>query len=328
MTRELLQDLLQLSTMSLVSPHLTPSDLSATLHLAQNAPTLLARAPSGSAVSPIALLASSETPETWTNLEKLLIACLQTGDDKSAHLALERLTQRFGADNERVMGLRGLYQEAVAKDIPDLQKVVEEYNKILGDNPMNVPIHKRRIALMRSLKLDEDAATALVHFLGSFPADFEAWSELSDVYWSLGLASQAIFALEEALLGAPNAWNLHARLGEMEYMAALSEEDNTTARGKLLSQSVRRFGRSIELCDNYLRGYYGLAMATARLMDANSTLKDSSQVDISQPTVQKLHDVAIQKLAEIVALWPKRPGPGINESEIIAAQQLLDANKK
>lgn len=40
-------------------------------------------------------------------------------------------------------------------------------------------------------------------------------------------------------------------------MAAISGE---TGLEKYLSESLRRFCRSIELCDNYLRGYYGLKL--------------------------------------------------------------------
>ena len=38
--------------------------------------------------------------------------------------------------------------------------------------------------------------------------DAEAWAELSDLYFSQGLYSQAIFALEEVLVLQPNAWNV------------------------------------------------------------------------------------------------------------------------
>lgn len=36
----------------------------------------------------------------------------------------------------------------------------------------------------------------------------EAWMELSDLYLSQGLHSQALFCLEEVLLVAPNSWNV------------------------------------------------------------------------------------------------------------------------
>ena len=50
---------------------------------------------------------------------------------------------------------------------------------------------------------------------------------------------------------------MHARLGEVLYMAASA---NDAAADKYLAESVRRFCRSIELCDDYLRGYYGLKL--------------------------------------------------------------------
>ena len=83
-------------------------------------------------------MAASETPDSWTDLERLFLACLRTGDDESAHLALERLTQRFGIQDERVMGLRGLYQEAEARNDDDLNKILVEYENVLAEKPMNV----------------------------------------------------------------------------------------------------------------------------------------------------------------------------------------------
>ena len=34
------------------------------------------------------------------------------------------------------------------------------------------------------------------------------------------------------------------------------------AEGKALTEAMRRFCRSIELCDDYIRGYYGLKMVS------------------------------------------------------------------
>lgn len=74
--------------------------------------------------------------------EKLMLACLRTGDDKAAHLCLEKLIDRFGATNERVMGLRGLYQEAVAKDNAALERILKEYNEVLAEDPVNTVCSK------------------------------------------------------------------------------------------------------------------------------------------------------------------------------------------
>lgn len=67
---------------------------------------------------------------------------------------------------------------------------------------------KRRVALLRSLNRSADAISALIQLLDAVPTDAEAWCELADLYQSQGLGSQAVFSLEEALLIAPNAWNV------------------------------------------------------------------------------------------------------------------------
>lgn len=69
--------------------------------------------------------------------EKLFLSCLRTGDDKAAFNCLEKLIARFGATNERIMGLRGLYQEAVAKDNAALERVLQEYDEVLAEDKVN-----------------------------------------------------------------------------------------------------------------------------------------------------------------------------------------------
>lgn len=49
---------------------------------------------------------------------------------------------------------------------------------------------------------------------------------------------------------------MHARLGEVSLMAANVSTDGFPQ--KYLAESLKRFCRSIELCEDYLRGYYGL----------------------------------------------------------------------
>ena len=52
------------------------------------------------------------------------------------------------------------------------------------------------------------AASSLVQFLDFSPTDAEAWSELADLYLAQGMYQQAIYAMEEVLVLAPNAWNV------------------------------------------------------------------------------------------------------------------------
>lgn len=123
---------------SLLHPpaHLSPA---VALELSQSAPSVLRNAPSSiGSYSLNSLLAAAETPDLWTSYEHLMLSCLRTGDEESAHLCLTRLTERFGEDNPRLMGLRGLFQEAVAKDDAALKQVLAEYENILEEDPSNI----------------------------------------------------------------------------------------------------------------------------------------------------------------------------------------------
>lgn len=60
----------------------------------------------------LSIISAAEEPIEWTELEQVFLACLRSEDDELAHLCLNRLTDRFGAKNHRIMALQGLYQEA------------------------------------------------------------------------------------------------------------------------------------------------------------------------------------------------------------------------
>ena len=141
---------------------------------------------------------------------------------------------------------------------------------------------------------------------------------------------------------------IHARLGEILYISAMSSS-NETADSKTFAEAMRRFCRSVELCDDYLRGYYGLklvlpslpahvthktkyvAQTTDRLLsalpdDSKSTGQmvstDNGELPMpSTTTVRKLNERATFKLAEITR---DATGKGLNHAEVVAAKALLD----
>jgi len=231
------------------------------------------------------------------------------------------------------MALRGLFQEAIANDDAALKQVLEQYDSILANDPGNMPVSKRRIALLRSLKNTTEAITALIQFIDSSPTDAEAWAELADLYLTQGMYQQAIFALEEVLLVTPYAWNIHARLGEVLYMAATASESGSD---KYLAESLRRFCRSIELCDDYLRGYYGLKLTSTRLLKtlpqaaSRQSKSDSGLPPLDLKTVERLNETATAKLSEIVrrSVSGEEGWEGYDTAEVIAAKELLNRESR
>lgn len=110
--------------------------------------------------------------------------------------------------------------------------------------------------------------------------------------------------------------------------ATASGADDTLAR-KYLAESLKRFCRSIELCDDYLRGYYGLKLVTSKVLNEPSKYskqKDADEFSFpSTPTVERLAEKATQKLSEIVRHGTARDKgwTGYDETELTAAEELL-----
>ncbi|KAK3897811.1 TPR repeat protein oca3 [Staphylotrichum tortipilum] len=307
--------------------HLSPAEA---LAVSQQAPGILRASAAAVSSSPLAsLLAGPEDPELWLQYENLIVSCLRTGDDLAANACLRRLAIRFTAGNERVQALRGLVREAEAKNNGELERVLKEYDEILEANDTNIPVAKRRIALLRSMGRLPDAASALVRLLDFSPTDAEAWSELSDIYLSQGLYPQAIYAVEEVLVLAPNAWNIHARLGELQYMAATAPGVSTGSYQKYMAEAIKRFSRSIELCDDYLRGYYGLKLVSKKLLSNGAkAMKQADDSEFALPdtsTVERLNELATAKLAAIVrhSTARDRGWRGYSEADVSAARVLL-----
>lgn len=79
-----------------------------------------------------------DVPDTWFLYENFLVGCLCAGQDENAKYCLEKLIERFGKNNERVMALTGLYEEATAKDKVGLERVLKQYEKMLDEDPTNI----------------------------------------------------------------------------------------------------------------------------------------------------------------------------------------------
>lgn len=279
---------------------------------------------------------ANDAPEKWAIYENLFYSCLRSGDNKSAFACMEKLRARFGETNERVMGITGIYHEAIAPDTEALENILKQYEEAIISGPTNMILRKRHIALLKSMDRKDGAIAALVDLVDVSPTDAEAWSELSQLYYESRLYAQAIYCLEETLLVTPNAWNMHARLGELLYITSGATNGTDVAALKELSRSLKSFCRSVELCEYYLRGYYGIKLVTTkvqslldRIGSSAASKKDLVEDQLAPPslkTLQKLNELATSKLAEIIRKSSTTtPGwEGFAEAEVIAARELLD----
>ncbi|KAK6361932.1 hypothetical protein TWF730_005638 [Orbilia blumenaviensis] len=270
-------------------------------------------------------LTITDTPEQWALYESLLLSTLRTADDTSARLILQRLSDRFGNDNARIMALQGIYDEATATNQSQLEEVLKNYTEVLKADPTNIPIAKRRITLLHHLSKKSEAISALTTLIDLNPTDAESWSQLAQFYFEVSMYPQAIYCLEEVLLILPNAYNVHARLGEISFVVA--EGLNGSASKEVvekLEASLRWYLRSVELCDGYLRGYYGIKMVTGKLLDSKIS---AGHRTIPEEKVNKLNSIATVQLNDIVAGSEKggKGFVGYDSAEVSAAKDLLAA---
>ena len=107
------------------------------LQHSQLAPQYLQKHSTSIQYAPSSFIKASESVELWNTYEQLLISCLKSGDDKTSHMCLERLTGRFGSSNERVTGLNGMHLEATADNSQDLEKVLKNHESTLLQSPTN-----------------------------------------------------------------------------------------------------------------------------------------------------------------------------------------------
>jgi hypothetical protein len=125
-------------------------------------------------------------------------------------------------------------------------------------------------------------------------------------------------------------------LGEILYISSTISESTTEPTNlRALVRSLKSFSRSLELCDDYLRGFYGLHLVTSALQKTLSQLGNSGIAKLpadedypvpSVRTVEKLKELATKKLAEIVrrASAKEAGWTGYDEEEIKAVRTLLD----
>lgn len=313
-----------------------------TLYLASQAKGYLARQKAWTLPYPLSLFLSNDSPEKWTIYDNLFRACLLAGHDATASQLLTELTARFGVSNHHVAAMRGLYSEATAANSDELGETIKLYDEILAEDPTLFALRKRRAALLKSVGKGADAIRDIVSLLDSSPTDAEAWMELAEMYVAMGNWEQAVFCLEEVVLVMPNAWNVQARFGEVLFLQAQAQTQAQTPQGTeegrraaVLAESLRRFCRSLELCDEYLRGCAGLKITAGKLIEALESGKkggkgtgEEGELPLpSLETVKRLHEAATSQLSEIVrkASGGSREWDGYDDVEVQAARQLLES---
>jgi hypothetical protein len=84
---------------------------------------------------------------------------------------------------------------------------------------------------------------------------------------------------------------MHAKLGEIIYSTA-DFKSNPAELSRVMAESMRRYLRSVELCENYLKGYYGLKLVSHHNVVVYGQLTALDVLQTSAVDTTGLQDIA------------------------------------
>lgn len=226
----------------------------------------------------IAEYANKLGDELWVLYEQVCLAALDCCRLDLAEECLIALHKQFPRSS-RVNKLQGMYHEARG----DYGNAETLYNAMLKDDPSNLIIRKRLIAIKKASNKYEETIEQLNLYLNDFMADQEAWMELSELYIHQQEFPKAAFCMEEMILSHPHNHLYHQRYAEIQFTIGTSES---------IEKAKKYFAQALKLDPSNMRALYGLFLTssnTAQNKSATGTKKKS--ISLSQWTANQIADI-------------------------------------
>ena len=186
--------------------------------------------------------------ELWLLYEQVCIAAFDCNRMELAVKCLRALDKQFPKSN-RVLRLKAMRKEVLGQ-YNDAKQI---YEVMLEDDPANLLIRKRLIALTKVQNDPEETISALNAYLKDFMGDQEAWMELSELYIKQQEFSKAAFCMEEVMLSHPHNHLYHQRYAEIQY--TINTPDS-------MEKARKYFAQALKLDPNNVRALYGLFLTT------------------------------------------------------------------
>lgn len=215
--------------------------------------------------------------EAWAFLEQLTLAAIDVGRLDVADECLKRLSNQF-PKSPRVEVLTGIRIESTESE----EVVWKYYQELLDEDPTNVAVWKRRIAVLRRSGKYDKAVEQLSQYLDTFYADLEGWLELADIYSHCQQYTHALQSLTHALLISPQNPFTHLQFAETAYTA-----NDIPLALKMFLLVIDMDSNDHEMKTNdppmgiQIRAWMGIKQCTRRLMASSPKLDTSASVSSS-----------------------------------------------
>lgn len=223
---------------------------------------------------------------------------IYNGKDVEAETLFKTFKDRFGSSSPYLHVMQATLLQVNKGDreaeefLTKLLKDALEYETDIIDYLL---VSKKLLSIRRKSITKEEYLKQLLGLAEKFPVDGELWYAIAQEYASLGQFEQAAYSLEEVLCIAPFNYVAFAQLSEVLYYRALREKKD---KDSLLQQSLSNALRSVELSENFVKGWAFVAVTSKELSKA------------------KLLNLSKKKLREIMV--------GCNDTDKATAKKILE----
>lgn len=201
-------------------------------------------------------------------MEMLFYLAIYLCQDVEAQVLYNTFRDRFGENSPRLYGMKCALLQVNEGDSAAIEFIVQLIKQRLEfdtDSISYLLLQKKFISIKAKDHDREWTIRQLLNLIESFPIDPEIWWFAAENYYELGQFERAAYCLEEVIQMTPFNYVAFAKLSEVLYYKSI-RADKPAAKAKVtLQNALNNALRSVELSENYLKGWSLVALTSSKL---------------------------------------------------------------
>lgn len=208
---------------------------------------------------------------TYLNLmEMLFYVNVYLSKDVEAEVIYNSFRDRFGEDSPNLYVMKATLLQINENDqaaVDYIEKLIKDSLEYDTDSLSYLVLQKKLISVKARAHDNEWLVSQVCSLIEKFPLDPELYFYAGKLYDELGQFSRAAYCYEEVLLIMPFNYVAFGNLAESIYYKAIKTERSVKLNYDTLQKSLNNALRSVELSENYLKGWSFVAMVSEKMGD-------------------------------------------------------------
>lgn len=206
----------------------------------------------------------------WSLMEMSFYLDVYLGKDVEAQVIYNTFRDKFGDHSPNIYAMKATLLQINENDetaIAAVEKLLKEALEYDTDQVSYLLLQKVLITIKARAHDREWTLNQVLSLIEKFPLDPELYCFAARIYTELGQFDRAAYCYEEVLCIMPFNYVAFGQLSEALYYRALKVEKVSAKRREVLQNALNNALRSVELSENYLKGWSFVAMISKRLDD-------------------------------------------------------------